>query len=95
MTIPSPPHPASSKPEGLKKNFNQNGGITFLAPGAQVYPPWFEGEWETEVNFRGVQVDNCFSCGGMFLDQGEAEKLLAFEEPGTLDKMFQYLIGKD
>jgi len=49
----------------------------------------------TEVTFRGVQVDNCFSCGGMFLDQGETEKIIAFEEPGTLDKMFQYLIGKD
>jgi len=48
----------------------------------------------TEIEFRGVQVDNCFSCGGMFLDAGEAEKILAFEEPNALNKMFGYLIGK-
>lgn len=47
----------------------------------------------TEVEFRGVQVDNCFSCGGMFLDAGEAEKILAFEEPSALNKMFGFLIG--
>ncbi|NIM00227.1 MAG: hypothetical protein GTN89_04905 [Acidobacteria bacterium] len=49
----------------------------------------------TEVEYRGVQVDNCFSCGGMFLDAGEAEKILAFEEPGALGKMFGYFVGKD
>jgi hypothetical protein len=49
----------------------------------------------TEVEYRGVQVDNCFSCGGMFLDAGEAEKILAFEEPGAMGKMFGYFVGKD
>jgi hypothetical protein len=49
----------------------------------------------TEIDFRGVQVDNCFSCGGMFLDAGEAEKILAFEEPSALNKMFGFLVGKD
>ena len=49
----------------------------------------------TEVEYRGVQVDNCFSCGGMFLDAGEAEKILAFEEPGALNKMFGYFIASD
>jgi len=49
----------------------------------------------TEVEYRGVQVDNCFSCGGMFLDAGEAEKIVAFEEPGALNKMFGYFIGSD
>ena len=49
----------------------------------------------TEVEYRGVEVDQCFDCGGMFLDSGEAEKIMAFEEPGALGKMFSYLIGKD
>jgi hypothetical protein len=49
----------------------------------------------TEIEYRGVQVDNCFNCGGMFLDVGEAEKILEFEEPGALGKMFGYLVGKD
>jgi len=48
----------------------------------------------TEIEYRGVQVDNCFNCGGMFLDVGEAEKILEFEEPGALGKMFGYLVGK-
>ena len=46
---------ASRKPEGLKRNFNPNGGISFLAPGAQQYPPWFEGVWDTEIAFRGFE----------------------------------------
>ena len=49
----------------------------------------------TEIEYRGVQVDNCFSCGGMFLDAGEAEKILGFEEPGAINKMFGFLIGKN
>ena len=47
----------------------------------------------TEIEFRGVQVDQCFNCGGMYLDAGESEKILAFEEPGTLGKMFSFLVG--
>ena len=35
-----------------------------------------------EVDYRGVKVDACMSCGGMFLDNGEAEKIIEFEEPG-------------
>ena len=28
-----------------------------------------------EVLFRGVTIDKCFQCGGVFLDDGELEKL--------------------
>ncbi|MCP3978234.1 MAG: zf-TFIIB domain-containing protein [bacterium] len=44
-----------------------------------------------EVEFRGVQVDTCFSCEGMFLDGGEIEKILAHEEPGMLERIAQSL----
>lgn len=27
------------------------------------------------VQFRGVEIDKCFHCNGMFLDDGELEKL--------------------
>ena len=27
------------------------------------------------INFRGIEVDHCFNCGGYFLDAGEMEKL--------------------
>ena len=49
----------------------------------------------TEIEYRGVQVDHCFGCGGMFLDAGEADKILAFEEPGALGRVFGYLVGKN
>lgn len=29
----------------------------------------------TEVEFRGVKVDKCFACGGVYLDDGELEQL--------------------
>jgi hypothetical protein len=28
-----------------------------------------------EVQFKGVRVDKCFSCGGVYLDDGELEQL--------------------
>lgn len=40
-----------------------------------------------EITFRGVDVDACFNCGGMFFDQGEIDKALAHREPGTLGKL--------
>lgn len=33
-----------------------------------------------EVDFRSVRVDACLSCGGMFFDRGEVEKVLEHEE---------------
>ena len=38
-----------------------------------------------EVEFRGVKVDKCFSCGGVFLDDGELEQLAG--RPGWFDGM--------
>lgn len=32
-----------------------------------------------EVLFRGITIDKCFSCGGVFLDNGELEKLAGQE----------------
>jgi protein-arginine kinase activator protein McsA len=45
-----------------------------------------------EVEYRGVIVDACYSCGGMFLDQGEIDKIVAFEKKG--DKVnFSRFVG--
>jgi len=33
-----------------------------------------------EVSFKGVQVDRCFGCHGVFLDNGELEALAGKEE---------------
>lgn len=32
-----------------------------------------------EVLFRGITIDKCFACGGVFLDNGELEKLAGHE----------------
>ncbi|NOZ84842.1 MAG: zf-TFIIB domain-containing protein [Deltaproteobacteria bacterium] len=36
-----------------------------------------------EITFRGVQIDKCFSCGGMYLDDGEFEQLASSEQKGN------------
>ncbi len=41
-----------------------------------------------EVEFRGVKVDKCFSCGGVYLDDGELEQLAG--RPGWFDSMVKF-----
>jgi len=38
-----------------------------------------DGSELQQVLFRGVAVDKCFTCGGVFLDNGELEKLAGKE----------------
>jgi hypothetical protein len=47
-----------------------------------------------EVEFRGVLVDACFTCGGMFFDKGEVEKLAEDPDSGLLGRMTSVLFGK-
>jgi uncharacterized protein with PIN domain len=37
-----------------------------------------------EIQFRGVAIDRCFSCGGTYLDGGEFEKLARAEDKGVM-----------
>jgi Zn-finger nucleic acid-binding protein len=48
-----------------------------------------------EIDYRGVKVDTCFACGGMFLDYGEAEKVVEYQEPGMLARMMTAVFGKE
>jgi hypothetical protein len=48
-----------------------------------------------EVNYRGVIVDACYGCGGMYLDSGEIDKIVAHKEPGWLETMTGHLFGGD
>ena len=43
-----------------------------------------------EVDYRGVMIDRCFHCGGIYLDDGELEKLTG-ENKGLADKLFGFL----
>ncbi|MDC0667029.1 TFIIB-type zinc ribbon-containing protein [Nannocystis radixulma] len=40
-----------------------------------------------EVQFRAVKVDKCFSCNGVFLDDGELEQLTG--KPGWFESMLR------
>jgi uncharacterized protein len=44
-----------------------------------------------EVQFRAVKVDKCFSCNGVFLDDGELEQLTG--KPGWFDSMLRFFKG--
>lgn len=37
-----------------------------------------------EVAFRGVDADLCFSCGGVFLDRGEIDRIASPEQKGIM-----------
>jgi len=36
------------------------------------------------VNYRGVAIERCFNCGGVYLDDGELEKLAGEDRSGVL-----------
>lgn len=42
-----------------------------------------------EMRFRGVEVDKCMTCGGLYLDAGELETLLAIEDSSVMKKLFR------
>ena len=37
-----------------------------------------------EITYRGVQIDKCFSCGGIYLDDGELEQVASQESKGGI-----------
>ena len=41
-----------------------------------------------EIDYRGINVDKCFSCDGVWLDAGEIDQLAKLEKP-ALDKLFR------
>jgi uncharacterized protein len=43
-----------------------------------------------EVKFRGVDVDVCFSCNGIFLDQGELEHMQKPESKGVMSAILNW-----
>lgn len=45
-----------------------------------------------EITFRGVKVDKCFGCGGVYLDDGELEQLAG--KPGWFEAMRLFLVSR-
>jgi hypothetical protein len=46
------------------------------------------GQGLDEMVFRGVRIDKCFACGGVYLDDGELEQLTG--KPGWFEAMRQF-----
>jgi hypothetical protein len=42
----------------------------------------------TEIEFRSIRVDRCFSCGGTWFDAGEVEQALTVKK-GTLESVMK------
>jgi hypothetical protein len=40
-----------------------------------------------EIDYKGLKVDKCFSCSGVWFDAGEIDALAKLEKP-ALDKLF-------
>jgi len=34
-----------------------------------------------EIEFRGIKIDKCFTCGGMYFDEGEFDQVAGGEAP--------------
>ena len=47
-----------------------------------------------EVTFRGVSIDRCDTCGGVWLDAGELEKLAGTEDKSAIGDILGFFSGK-
>jgi len=47
----------------------------------------------TEIDFRSIKVDKCFSCEGVYLDKGELEAILRTEDLGIMKKVLKVFSG--
>ncbi len=46
------------------------------------------------IQFRGIDIDRCFSCNGTWLDEGELEKLAGKEPQGVVVRGILDLFGR-
>lgn len=47
-----------------------------------------------EVTFRGIKIDRCLNCDGVWLDEGELEKLAGDEHSSTIGNIIGIITGK-
>lgn len=47
-----------------------------------------------EVTFRGIKIDRCLNCDGVWLDEGELEKLAGDEDSSTIGNIISIISGK-
>jgi len=46
-----------------------------------------------EVTFRGIKIDRCLNCDGVWLDEGELIKLAGDEESSTIGNILHIITG--
>jgi Zn-finger nucleic acid-binding protein len=46
------------------------------------------------VAFRGIRIDRCSNCGGVWLDNGELEKLAGTEDKSVISDVLSFFSGK-
>lgn len=46
-----------------------------------------------EVTFRGIKIDRCLNCDGVWLDEGELAKLAGDEESSTIGNILHIITG--
>lgn len=47
-----------------------------------------------EVTFRGIRIDRCSNCSGVWLDEGELEKLAGAEDHSVVGDVLSLFVGK-
>jgi uncharacterized protein len=47
-----------------------------------------------EVKFRHIDVDVCFACNGIFLDQGELQHIVENVSPGIVEAVLNWFKGE-
>ena len=47
-----------------------------------------------EITYRGIKIDECFSCGGVFLDAGELQAVAASEGSGGVLAGLSRILGR-
>ncbi|MCP4041471.1 MAG: zf-TFIIB domain-containing protein [Gammaproteobacteria bacterium] len=46
-----------------------------------------------EIDFKGIEIDKCSECGGIYLDNGELELLLKPKKKKLLDHVLHVVAG--
>ena len=47
-----------------------------------------------EIVFRGIKIDRCLFCDGVWLDEGELDKLAGTEDESIIGNIIQMITGK-
>ena len=47
-----------------------------------------------EVTFRGIKIDRCLNCDGVWLDEGELETLAGAAADSTISDIIKIITGK-